>query len=63
MMHDDYLNRVIRRGNDLCRLEHAAALSFPKRTSTIRWTVAAAFALLLTLLPSVCSAQAFFQII
>ena len=62
-MHDDYLNRVIRRGNDLFLLEHAAALSFPERTSVIRWTVAAAFALLLTLLPSVCSAQAFFQMI
>ena len=62
-MHDDYLNLVIRRGNDLCRLEHAVALSFPKRTAAIRWAVAAAFALLLTLLPSVCSSQAFFQIV
>ena len=62
-MHDDYLNRVIRRGNDLCLLEHTAILSFPKKATAIRWAVAAAFALLLTLLPSVCSAQAFFQII
>ena len=62
-MHDDYLNRVIRRGNDLCQLEHAAVLSFPKRTSAVRWTVAAAFALLLTLLPSVSFSQAFFQIV
>ena len=62
-MHDDYLNRVIRRGNDLCRLDHAAVLSFPKRTVPVRWVVAAAFALLLTLFPSVCSSQAFFQIV
>ena len=62
-MHDEYLNRIIRRGNDLCRLEHAAALSFPKKNAAVRWAVAAVFTFLLTLLPSVCAAQAFFQII
>ena len=60
-MHDDYLKQIIRRGNELVLLDHAAALSFPKKTAALRWTVAAAFALLITLLPSVCSAQAFFQ--
>ena len=62
-MRDDYLNQVICRGNELSLLERAATCSLPARKSTVRWAVAAGFALLLTLLPSVCSAQAFFQMI
>lgn len=59
-MRDEYLNQIIRRGNELTVLEQAA-LSFPKRTSAIRWAVAAAFGMLVTFLPSVCTAHAFFQ--
>ena len=59
-MRDEYLNQIIRRGNELAVLEQAA-LSFPKKTTLIRWAVAAAFGMLVTLLPSVCAAHAFFQ--
>ena len=62
MMHDDYLNEIIHRGNELAVLEQAA-LVFPKKNSTGRWIVAAAFGVLLSLIPSVCSAHAFFQMI
>ena len=62
MMHDDYLNEIIHRGNELAVLEQAA-LAFPKKNSPVRWIVAAAFGVLLSLIPSVCSAQAFFQMI
>ncbi len=62
MMRNDYLNDVIRRGNELAVLEQAA-LSIPRKTSPVRWTFAAAFGVLLSLIPSVCSAQAFFQMI
>ena len=62
MMRDDYLNEIIHRGNELAVLEQAA-LSFPKKDSLIRWVVSAAFGVLFSLIPSVCSAQAFFQII
>ena len=61
MMRNDYLDHVIRRGNELSMLEQAAALCRPRKTDAVRWAVAAAFALLVTLLPSVCAAQAFFQ--
>lgn len=59
-MRDEYLNRIIRRGNELAVLEQAA-LSYPRSTAAIRWAVAAAFGALVTLLPSVCTAHAFFQ--
>ena len=59
-MRDEYLNQIIRRGNELAVLEQAA-LSYPKSTSAIRWAVAAACGMLVTLLPSVCTAHAFFQ--
>ena len=62
-MRDDYLNNIILRGNELNLLEHAASVPFPKNASVIRWAVAAAFGLLVTLLPSVCTAHAFFQMI
>ena len=62
MMHNDYLNSVIRRGNELAVLEHAA-LAFPKKASPVRWIVVAAFGVLFSLIPSVCSAQAFFHMI
>ncbi len=62
-MRDDYLNQVISRGNELCLLDCAAACSLPVKSRTVRWVIAAGFALLLTLFPSVCSAQAFFPII
>ena len=62
MMRDDYLNGIIHRGNELAVLEQAA-FSFPKKDSLIRWVVAAAFGMLFSMIPSVCSAQAFFQII
>ena len=62
MMRNDYLNDVIRRGNELAVLEQAA-LAFPKKTSPVRWIVAAVFSVLFSLIPSVCSAQAFFQMI
>ena len=61
-MRDDYLNGIIHRGNELAVLEQAA-LSFPKKNSLIRWAVAAAFGVLFSLIPSVCSAQPFFLII
>ena len=60
MMHNDYLNHVIRRGNELAELERAAS-SFQVKSSLVRWIVAAAFGLMLSLIPSVSSAQAFFQ--
>ena len=59
-MRDEYLNQIIRRGTELTILEQAA-LSYPKSTSAIRWAVAAACGMLVTLLPSVCTAHAFFQ--
>ena len=62
MMRDDYLNEIIHRGNELAVLEQAA-LTFPKKTSPVRWIVAAVCSVLFSLIPSVCSAQAFFQII
>ena len=62
MMRDDYLNEIIHRGNELAVLEQAA-LTFPKKTSPVRWIVAAAGSVLFSLIPSVCSAQTFFQII
>ena len=62
MMHDDYLHEVIHRGNELAVLEQAA-ISFPKKASPVRWIVTVAFGVLFTLIPSVCSAQAFFQMI
>ena len=62
-MRDDYLNQVICRGNELSLLDRAAACSLTEKKSTVRWFVAAGFALLLTLFPSVCSAQVFFPII
>ncbi len=61
-MRNDYLNDVIRRGNELAMLEQAA-LSIPRKTSPVRWIAAAAFGVLFSLIPSVCSAQAFFQMI
>jgi len=61
-MRNDYLNDVIRRGNELAVLEQAV-LSIPRKTSPIRWIVAAAFGVLFSLIPSVCFAQAFFQMI
>lgn len=62
MMRNNYLNDVIRRGNELAVLEQAA-LAFPKKNSPVRWIVAAAFGMLFSLIPSACSAQAFFQMI
>ena len=59
-MRDRYLNEIIRRGNELAVLEQAA-LSLPKKTAPVRWIIAAAFGLLVTLFPSVCTAHAFFQ--
>ena len=63
MMRDEYMNAVIRRGNELNMLEQAAVLCDPKNSSIIRWAVAGAFGLLVTLLPSVCTAHAFLQMI
>ena len=62
MMRDDYLEKIIRRGNELNLLEQASAC-FPARTSAIRWAVAAAFGLLVALLPAAGTAQAFAQMI
>ena len=63
MMRDEYLNKIILRGNDITVLEQAALL-FPRKTSAVRWAVAAAFGMLLTFLPSVCTAaHAFSHII
>lgn len=59
-MRDQYLNEIIRRGNELAVLEQAA-LSLPKKAAPVRWIIAAAFGLLVTLFPSVCTAHAFFQ--
>ena len=61
-MRNGYLNTVIRRGNELSVLEQAA-LALPEKESPVRWMIAAAFGILVTLFPSVCSAQAFFQMI
>ena len=61
MMRDQYLNDIIHRGNELTLLEQAA-LSVPEKASPVRWIVAAAFGLLMTLFPSVCTAQALLQL-
>ena len=61
-MRDQYLNEIILRGNELALLEQAA-LSVPKKASPVRWVVAAAFGALVTLFPSVCTAQAFLLLI
>ena len=63
MMRNEYVNAVIRRGNELNVLEQAAALYNPKGSSAVRWAVAATFGLLVMLLPSVCTAHTFIQII
>ena len=62
-MREDYLKQVIRRGNELCILEQAAALCNPSRSTALRWVVGAALGLLATLIPSVGTAQAFCQMI
>ena len=62
-MRDDYLNEVIRRGNTLNLLEQASSLVPSGRFSAVRWVVAGAFGLLVTLLPSVCTAQSFLYMI
>ena len=62
MMHDPYLNDIIHRGNELALLEQAV-LSVPKKESPVRWIFAAAFGVLVTLFPSVCTAQALLQLI
>ena len=62
MMRDQYLQEIIRRGNELTLLEQAA-LSAPKSVSPVRWIVAAAFGVLVTLFPSVSTAQALLQMI
>ncbi len=62
MMHDQYLNDIIHRGNELALLEQAS-LSVPKKKSHVRWIVAAAFGILGTLFPSVCTAQTLLQLI
>ncbi len=61
-MGEPYLDEVIRRGNELALLDQAAAL-LPKKASAVRWAVAAACCALISLFPSVCSAQAFFHMI
>ena len=61
-MRDPYLNDIILRGNELALLEQAA-LSVPKKEAPVRWIVAAAFGVLVTLFPSVCTAQAMLQLI
>ena len=61
-MNDEYLKKVIRRGNELAVLERAA-VPFPGTASPLRWIVAGALGLLVTLLPSVCTAQAFLSVI
>ena len=61
-MSSEYLNKVVRRGSELGMLEQAA-LALPEKSSPVRWIVAAAFGTLVALFPSVCTAQAFFQII
>ena len=61
-MRDAYLNEIIHRGNELAVLEQAA-LMFPKKNTHVRWVVAAAGGILLSLIPSFGSAQAFFQMI
>ena len=62
MMRDQYLNDIILRGNELALLEQAA-LTVPKKASPVRWIIAAAFGVLVTFFPSVCTAQAFFLMI
>ncbi len=62
MLQNEYLNAIIRRGNELAALEQAA-LSFPEKQTPVRWMVGAAFGLLIALFPSVCTAHAFFQMI
>ena len=61
-MRDQYLNDIIHRGNELALLERAA-LSAAKKESPVRWIVAAAFGMLVTLFPSVCTAQALLPMI
>ena len=51
-MRDDYLKNIILRGNELNLLEQAAFVPFPKNASAVRWAVAGAFGLLITLLAS-----------
>ena len=62
MMRDQYLNDIIHRGNELALLEQAA-LSVPEKASPVRWIVASAFGLFVVLFPSVCTTQAFLQMI
>lgn len=62
MMRDPYLNDIVHRSNELALLEQAV-LSVPKKESPVRWIVAAAFGVLVTLFPSVCTAQALLQLI
>ena len=62
MMRDQYLHDIMLRGNELALLEQAA-LPVPEKESPVRWIVAAAFGVLVTLFPSVCTAQALLPMI
>lgn len=61
-MRSDYMNEVIRRGNELTLLDRAAS-NLEKDVSLVRWIVGAAFGVLVTFFPAICSAQAFFGMI
>ena len=61
-MNGEYMNKVIQRGNELILLEQASTY-LPRKSSAVRWAVAAALGLLCTLLPSVTAAQVCFSII
>jgi len=61
-MRDSYLNKIILRSNELALLEQAA-VTVPKKESPVRWIVAAAFGVFVTLFPSVCTAQSVLQLI
>ena len=61
MMREDYLDQVIRRGRELASLERAADSFASAGNGALRWIVAAAFGLLVTLFPSVCAAHTLLQ--
>ncbi|MDO5436212.1 MAG: hypothetical protein Q4G19_07565 [Clostridia bacterium] len=59
MNDEEYIRRVILRGNELELLDRAAEM-LPERRSALRGIIAAAAALLTVLLPAVSAARVFF---
>jgi len=61
-MNREYMDQIIRRGNELVLLEQAAEC-IPLKSSVVRWVAAAVLGALCTLLPAVTAAQTCFSMV